>query len=64
MTDWVTEAKEDGIIEGRIRKSAEDIVGVMNEFGCSLEKALEVMKVPDEDREDVLKLVKELESSS
>ena len=30
MTDWVAEIKADGIKEGRNRKAAEDIIGVMN----------------------------------
>ena len=64
MTDWYGEGKEDGIIEERIRKSAEDIVAIMDRYGETLENALAVMKVSDEDREDVLALVKELQASS
>ena len=60
MTDWYGE----GIIEGRIRKSAEAIVAIMDRYGETLENALAVMKVSDEDREDVLALVKELQASS
>ena len=64
MTDWYGEGKEDGILEERIRKSAEDIVGVIDKFGCSLEDALEAVKVSDEDREEVLGLVRELQALS
>ena len=64
MTDWVAEIKADGIKEGRNRKSAETVIGVMNEFGCTLEKALEVTKVADEDREQVLGFIEELQVSS
>ena len=64
MTDWVAEIKADGIKEGRNRKSAEDIIAMMNEFGCTLEKALEVVHVAESDRELVLELVRELQASS
>ena len=64
MTDWVAEIKADGIKEGRNRKSAEAVIGVMNEFGCTLEKALEVTKVADEDKEQVLGFIEELQVSS
>ena len=74
MTDWISEAKEEfyedgyaageaaGIAKGKIEKSAEDIVRIMSEFGCTLEKALEVTKVSDEDREEVLELVKKYQN--
>ena len=72
MTDWVAEikadgikeGKEEGIKEGRNRRAAEDIIGMMNEFGCTLEKALEVTKVADEDKEQVLGFIEELQVSS
>ncbi len=64
MADWYTEGKDDGIIEGSNRKAAEDIIGMMNEFGCTLEKALEVTKVADEDREQVLGFIEELQGTS
>ncbi len=64
MTDWVAEIKADGIKEGRNRKSAEDIIAMMNEFGCTLEKALEVVHVAESDRDTVLELVEELQASS
>ena len=60
MTDWYAE----GEIAGRIRKSAEDIVAVMKEFGCSLEKALAVMDVSEQDKAQVLELVKEMQNPS
>jgi len=64
MADWYTEGKDDGIIEGSNRKAAEDIIGMMNEFGCTLEKALEVTKVADEDKEQVLGFIEELQKTS
>ena len=68
MTDWVAEIKADGIKEGkaagRLEKSAEDIIAMMNEFGCTLEKALEVVHVAESDRELVLELVEELQKTS
>ena len=72
MTDWYGEGKADGIKEGkaegiieeRIRKSAEDIVGVMKKFGCTLDDALDAVNVSDNDREEILRLVRELQASS
>ena len=68
MTDWYGEGKADGIKEGkaagRLEKSAEDIISMMNEFGCTLEKALEVTKVADEDKEQVLGFIEELQRTS
>ncbi len=64
MTDWYGEGKVDGIKEGRNRKAAEAVIGMMNEFGCTLEKALEVTKVAESDRDTVLELVEELQVSS
>ena len=64
MTDWYGEGKADGIKEGRNRKAAEDIISIMNEFDCTLEKALEVTKVADEDGEQVLGFIEELQRTS
>jgi hypothetical protein len=36
----------------------------MEEFDCTLEKAIDVLKVPADDREDVIKLSRELQSGS
>ena len=64
MTDWVAEIKADGIKEGRNRKSAEDILGVMNKFGCSINEALDAVNVAESDRDTVLELVEELQKTS
>ena len=72
MTDWyaegridgIKEGKAEGIIEERIRKSAEDIVGVMKKFGCTLDDALDAVNVSDNDREEILRLVRELQKTS
>ncbi|MBO4502175.1 MAG: hypothetical protein J5707_00755 [Candidatus Methanomethylophilus sp.] len=70
MTDWYAEGeiagrkkgRAEGIEEERIRKSAEDIVAIMREFGCSLEKALEVVNVTEEIKPQVLELIRGLPS--
>ena len=68
MTDWYGEGKADGIKEGkaagRLEKSAEDIIGVMNKFGCSIDEALDAVNVAESDRDTVLELVEELQVSS
>ena len=72
MTDWVAEikadgikeGKEEGIKEGRNRKSAEDIIILMERYGENLDNALDIMKVPEQDREDVKLLVEELQATS
>ncbi len=64
MTDWVAEIKADGIKEGRNRKSAEDIIILMDRYGENLDNALDIMKVPEQDREEILRLVRELQASS
>ena len=64
MTDWVAEIKADGIKEGRNRKSAEDIIILMDRYGENLDNALDIMKVPEQDREDVKLLVEELQKTS
>ena len=60
VTDWYGE----GVINGETRAKAETIIGMMEEFGCSLEKALEVAKVSDEDRPWVLEEIEEIRNSS
>ncbi len=55
------EGKAEGLKEGEIRKSAESIVGVMQKFGCSLEEAIEAVNVSDGDRDEVLRLVEEIQ---
>ena len=68
MTDWYAEGRIDGIKEGkaagRLEKSAEDIIAMMNEFGCTLEKALDAVNVAESDRDTVLELVEELQKTS
>ena len=64
MTDWVAEIKADGIKEGRNRKSAEAIIILMDRYGENLDNALDIMKVPEQDREDVKLLVEELQKTS
>ena len=72
MTDWygegkadgIKEGKEEGIKEGRNRKSAEDIIILMERYGENLDNALDIMKVPEQDREDVKLLVEELQKTS
>ena len=64
MTDWVAEIKADGIKEGRNRKSAEAVIGVMNKFRCSIDEALEAVNVAESDRDAVLELVEELQKTS
>ena len=80
MTDWyaegridgikegkaegIKEGKEEGIKEGRNRKSAEDIIILMDRYGENLDNALDIMKVPEQDREETLRLVRELQASS
>ena len=76
MTDWYAEGRIDGIKEGkaegikegkaagRLEKSAEDIIGVMNKFGCSIDEALDAVNVAESDRDTVLELVKELQKTS
>ena len=64
MTDWYGEGKADGIKEGRNRKSAEAVIGVMNKFGCSIDEALDAVNVAESDRDTVLELVKELQRTS
>ena len=64
MTDWVAEIKADGIKEGRNRKSAEAVIGVMNKFGCSIDEALDAVNVAESDRDTVLELVEELQKTS
>jgi len=64
MTDWYGEGKADGIKEGRNRKSAEDIIILMDRYGENLDNALDIMKVPEQDREDVKLLVEELQKTS
>ena len=68
MTDWVAEIKADGIKEGkaagRLEKSAEAVIGVMNKFGCSIDEALDAVNVAESDRDTVLELVKELQRTS
>ena len=64
MTDWVAEIKADGIKEGRNRKAAEDIIGVMNKFRCSIDEALEAVNVAESDRDAVLELIEELQKTS
>ena len=64
MTDWYAEGRIDGIKEGWNRKSAEDIIAMMNEFGCTLEKALDAVNVAESDRDTVLELVEELQKTS
>ena len=61
--EGLKEGKAEGLREGEIRKSAESIVGIMQKFGCSLEEAFEAVKVSDEDRDEVLKLVKKIQKS-
>ena len=80
VTDYVSEAKQEGyesgkaegraegraegLKEGEIRKSAEAIVGIMQKFGCPLEETLDVVRVSEEDRDEVLRLVKEIQEKS
>ena len=68
MTDWYGEGKADGIKEGkaagRLEKAAEDIIILMDRYGENLDNALDIMKVPEQDREDVKLLVEELQVSS
>ena len=76
VTDYVSEAKQEGyesgkaegraegLKEGEIRKSAEVIVGIMQKFSCPLEEALDAVRVSEEDRDEVLRLVKEIQEKS
>ena len=76
VTDYVSEAKQEGyesgkaegraegLKEGEIRKSAEVIVGIMHKFSCPLEEALDAVRVSEEDRDEVLRLVKEIQEKS
>ena len=68
MTDWYGEGKADGIKEGkaagRLEKAAEDIIILMDRYGENLDNALDIMKVPEQDREDVKLLVEELQKTS
>ena len=68
MTDWVAEIKADGIKEGkaagRLEKSAESVIGVMNKFGCSIDEALDAVNVAESDRDTVLELAEELQKTS
>ena len=68
MTDWYGEGKADGIKEGkaagRLEKSAEDIFILMDRYGENLDNALDIMKVPEQDREDVKLLVEELQKTA
>ncbi len=76
VTDYVSEAKQEGyesgkaegraegLKEGEIRKSAGAIVGIMQKFNCPLEEALDAVRVSEEDRDEVLRLVKEIQEKS
>ena len=76
MTDWYAEGRIDGIKEGkaegikegkaagRLEKSAEDIFILMDRYGENLDNALDIMKVPEQDRDDVKLLVEELQKTS
>ena len=68
MTDWYAEGRIDGIKEGkaagRLEKSAESVIGVMNKFGCSIDEALDAVNVAESDRDTVLELVEDLQVSS
>ena len=68
MTDWYAEGRIDGIKEGkaagRLEKSAEAVIGVMNKFGCSIDEALDAVNVAESDRDTVLELVEELQKTS
>lgn len=72
VTDYVAEAREEGYEDGMAKGKAdgmaegkaEDIVGMMKKFGCTLEEALEVANVSDEDRDEILALVRGLQKQS
>ena len=62
--EGLKEGKAEGLKEGKIRKSAESIVGIMQKFGCSLEEALDAVGVSEEDKGEVLGLVKEIQKKA
>ena len=68
MTDWYAEGRIDGIKEGkvagRLEKSAEAVIGVINKFGCSIDEALDAVNVAESDRDTVFELVEELQKTS
>ena len=62
--EGLKEGKAEGLKEGEIRKSAESIVGIMQKFGCSLEEALDAVGVSEEDKGEVLRLVKKIQKKA
>ena len=64
VAEGKAEGKAEGLKEGEIRKSAESIVGIMQKFGCSLEEALDAVGVSEEDKGEVLRLVKKIQKKA
>ena len=64
FTDWASEAREDGYDDGTVNSKAEDIVSVMRDYGCSIDQAMKTIRVPDGLKDEVLRKVKELQTTS
>ena len=56
---FLLEGKIEGEIEGRIKKSVEVIVTLVCEKGLAIDEALEIVRPGEDERDEVLRRVKE-----
>lgn len=52
-------AMEDALNLERYRAKAEVIIGIMDSFSITVDQAMEIVKIPESDRDSIKSLVKE-----
>ena len=50
LKDWAAEERRDGKREGKLEEKRESLRAIMDNLGFSLEKAMDVLNIPIEDR--------------
>ena len=58
MTKFVTEAYNRGESKGKIETWEKSVISIMDSLGLNIEQAIEVLKIPMEEREKVLEKIK------
>ena len=49
--EGLIEGREEGRIEGRMEQLCQNIIAIMSELDLTADKAMDILRVPDEERE-------------
>lgn len=68
FTDWGLEIRQDaydegladGKAKGKVEGMAMAVVSITEKLGCTLDEAIDMLKIPDDMKKEVLRIVNEL----